>query len=177
MRRVASLQIMLPRATSNLALNASRDEASTTSLGNLFQVHAVKSTLMGDSIKFFTIPEQCRCILCNIINTVWFTVWITFVWFTTLNQASMLNWPFSAAVSIMCNTWDLLQEHLASSEKEEVPHWGVEKWRKHHWVSKAEEQTKLSIPWKISFCVLCSLCCFFCSPKQIFLSTLKEVII
>ena len=30
-------QTRLPRATSSLALNASRDGASTTSLGNLFQ--------------------------------------------------------------------------------------------------------------------------------------------
>ena len=30
-------EIRLPRATSSLALNASRDGASTTSLGNLFQ--------------------------------------------------------------------------------------------------------------------------------------------
>ena len=33
----ASHQTRLPRATSSLALNASRDGASTTSLGNLFQ--------------------------------------------------------------------------------------------------------------------------------------------
>ena len=37
MCRVASLQTMLPRATSSVALNASRDGASTTSSGNLFQ--------------------------------------------------------------------------------------------------------------------------------------------
>jgi len=37
MRRVANHQTRLPRATSSLALNASRDGASTTSLGNLFQ--------------------------------------------------------------------------------------------------------------------------------------------
>ena len=37
MCRVANHQTRLPRATSSLALNASRDEASTTSLGNLFQ--------------------------------------------------------------------------------------------------------------------------------------------
>ena len=36
MCRVANQQTRLPRATSSLALNASRDEASTTSLGNLF---------------------------------------------------------------------------------------------------------------------------------------------
>ena len=36
MRRVANQQPRLPRATSSLALNASRDGASTTSLGNLF---------------------------------------------------------------------------------------------------------------------------------------------
>ena len=37
MCRVVNQQTMLPRATSSLALNASRDGASTTSLGNLFQ--------------------------------------------------------------------------------------------------------------------------------------------
>ena len=37
MCRVTNLQIRLPRATSSLALNASRNGASTTSLGNLFQ--------------------------------------------------------------------------------------------------------------------------------------------
>ena len=36
MCRVANQQTRLPRATSSLALNASRDGASTTSLGNLF---------------------------------------------------------------------------------------------------------------------------------------------
>jgi len=35
--RVANRQTRLPRATSSLALNAFRDRASTTSLGNLFQ--------------------------------------------------------------------------------------------------------------------------------------------
>jgi len=34
---MANHQTRLPRATSSLALNASRDGASTTSLGNLFQ--------------------------------------------------------------------------------------------------------------------------------------------
>ena len=37
MCRVANHYTRLPRATSSLALNASRDGASTTSLGNLFQ--------------------------------------------------------------------------------------------------------------------------------------------
>ena len=37
MCRVDNQQTRLPRATSSLALNASRDGASTTSLGNLFQ--------------------------------------------------------------------------------------------------------------------------------------------
>ena len=37
MCRVANHQTRLPRATSSLALNASRDGASKTSLGNLFQ--------------------------------------------------------------------------------------------------------------------------------------------
>jgi len=37
MCRVAIHQTRLPRATSSLALNASRDGASTASLGNLFQ--------------------------------------------------------------------------------------------------------------------------------------------
>ena len=36
MCRVANHQTRLPRATSSLALNASRDGASTTSLGSLF---------------------------------------------------------------------------------------------------------------------------------------------
>jgi len=37
MCRVVNHQTRLPRATSSLALNASRDGASTASLGNLFQ--------------------------------------------------------------------------------------------------------------------------------------------
>jgi len=37
MCRVANHQTRLPRATSSLAFNASRDGASTASLGNLFQ--------------------------------------------------------------------------------------------------------------------------------------------
>ena len=37
MCRVTNHQTRLPRATSSLALNASRDGASTASLGNLFQ--------------------------------------------------------------------------------------------------------------------------------------------
>ena len=37
MCRVANLQTRLPRATSSVALNASRDGASTTSSGKLFQ--------------------------------------------------------------------------------------------------------------------------------------------
>ena len=37
MCRVANQQPRLPRATSSLAINASRDGASTASLGNLFQ--------------------------------------------------------------------------------------------------------------------------------------------
>ena len=37
MCRVANHQTRLPRATCSLALNASRDGASTASLGNLFQ--------------------------------------------------------------------------------------------------------------------------------------------
>ena len=37
MCRVANHQTRLPRATSSLALNASRDGASTTSLGNLIE--------------------------------------------------------------------------------------------------------------------------------------------
>jgi len=37
MYRVANQQTRLPRATSSLALNASRDGVSTASLGNLFQ--------------------------------------------------------------------------------------------------------------------------------------------
>jgi len=37
MCRVANHQTRLPSATSSLALNASRDGASTASLGNLFQ--------------------------------------------------------------------------------------------------------------------------------------------
>ena len=38
MCRVANQQPRLPRAPSNLALNSFREGASTTSLGNLFQI-------------------------------------------------------------------------------------------------------------------------------------------
>ena len=44
----------LPRATSSLALNASRDGASTTSLGNLFQcvtILCVKNFLLISDLK------------------------------------------------------------------------------------------------------------------------------
>ena len=42
MCRIVSHQTRLPRATSSLAFNASRDGASTTSLGNLFQCDCMK---------------------------------------------------------------------------------------------------------------------------------------
>jgi len=45
--RVANQQPRLPRATSSLALNASRNGAPTASLGNLFPVHAFFKKLVG----------------------------------------------------------------------------------------------------------------------------------
>jgi len=51
MCKVANQQTRLPRATSSLALNASRDGASTTSLGSLFQ--CVTTLWMRFQISFY----------------------------------------------------------------------------------------------------------------------------
>ena len=62
MCRVANHQTRLPRATSSLALNASSNGASTTSLGNLFQcvTTCVKNFLLISNLnllsQFKTIP-------------------------------------------------------------------------------------------------------------------------
>ena len=62
MCRVANHQTRLPRATSSLALNAFRDGASTTSLGNLFQCNitlCVKNFLL---ISNLNLPSQFKTI-------------------------------------------------------------------------------------------------------------------
>ena len=62
MCRVASLQTRLPRATSSVALNASRDGASTTSSGKLFQgatTPCVKNFLL---ISNLNLPSQFKTI-------------------------------------------------------------------------------------------------------------------
>jgi len=56
MCRVANDQTRLPRATSSLALNASRDGASTASLGNLFHCVTtlwVENTCIKAVLKIF----------------------------------------------------------------------------------------------------------------------------
>ena len=55
MCRAANHQTRLPRATSSLALNVSRDGASTTSLANLFQcvtTLSVKNLLLISNLNF-----------------------------------------------------------------------------------------------------------------------------
>ena len=62
MCRVTNQQTRLPRATSSLALNASRDGASTTYLGNLFQcitTLCVKNFLL---ISNLNLPSQFKTI-------------------------------------------------------------------------------------------------------------------
>jgi len=51
MGRVANYQTRLLRDTSSLALNASRDGASTTTLGNLFQCFTKGFTVPEDTVK------------------------------------------------------------------------------------------------------------------------------
>ena len=60
MGRVASHYTRLPRATSSLALNASRDGASSTSLGNLFQcvtTFCVKNFLLKIPLLLEEVPK------------------------------------------------------------------------------------------------------------------------
>jgi len=59
---VANHQTRLPRATSSLALNASRDGASTASLGNLFQ--CVKTYLPLEIFAELWMTEQTFCRTC-----------------------------------------------------------------------------------------------------------------
>ena len=68
MCRVANHQNRLPRATSSLVLNASRDGASTASLGNLFQcvtslsdavpTHATKAQLCRRMVGFSCLDAE-----------------------------------------------------------------------------------------------------------------------
>jgi len=63
MCRVASHYTRLPRATSSLALNASRDGASTIFLGNLFQcitTLCVKNFLLSDAFRTSTNKHQIK---------------------------------------------------------------------------------------------------------------------
>ena len=57
MGRVANHQTRLPRATSSLALNASRDQASTTSLGNLF--HCVTTLCVKNFLLISNLNLPC----------------------------------------------------------------------------------------------------------------------
>ena len=58
MCRVTNHQTRLPRATSSLALNASRDGASTTSLGNLFQRVTTLCMKNGPSHRCYLSPAD-----------------------------------------------------------------------------------------------------------------------
>jgi len=63
MCRVANHQTRLPRATSTLALNASRDGASTASFGNLF--HCVTTLCVKNFLKkyhhhYYAKPQENR---------------------------------------------------------------------------------------------------------------------
>ena len=62
MCRVANQQPRLPRATSSLALNASRDGASTTSLGNLFQCVTTLCMKNFHLISNLNLPSQFKTI-------------------------------------------------------------------------------------------------------------------
>jgi len=74
MCRVANHQPRLPRATSSLALNASRDGASTASLGNRFSAHHPLGEKLPPNIQpkpplsqFKTIPP-CPITVCVLSN-------------------------------------------------------------------------------------------------------------
>ena len=63
MCRVANHQTRLPSATSSLALNASRDGASTASLGNLFQCSNNSTKLQEHEIVLKNSEIKVRFIL------------------------------------------------------------------------------------------------------------------
>ena len=62
MCRVANLQTRLPRATSSVALNASRDGASTTSSGKLFQGATTPCVKNFVLISNLNLPSQFKTI-------------------------------------------------------------------------------------------------------------------
>ena len=59
--RVAIYQIRLPRALSNMALNTSRDRASKTSLGNLFQFSSPDEDIFILDVLHITWKRKIAC--------------------------------------------------------------------------------------------------------------------
>jgi len=73
MGRIANHWTRLPRATSSLALNASRDGASTTSLGNLFQsitTLCVKNFLLMSNLTFPCLSLTPFPLVLSLINPI-----------------------------------------------------------------------------------------------------------
>jgi len=64
--QVTNQQPRLPRATSSLALNASRDGASTASLGNLFQREEMKEQILAEVLHLFSFgASTAPCSACR----------------------------------------------------------------------------------------------------------------
>jgi len=71
MCRVTNQQTRLPRATSSLALNASRDGASTASLGNLFQWNKLCACVCcSRNHRIPTSENICFCLLVMVTSFV-----------------------------------------------------------------------------------------------------------
>ena len=87
MCRVANQQTRLPRATSSLALNASRNGASTASLGNLFQC---VTTLCGSLSLEKIVQEPWRCSTEGHVQWAWLGLGIWEI-FSNLNDSMILG--------------------------------------------------------------------------------------
>ena len=104
MCRVANHQTRLPRATSSLALNASRDGASTTSFSNLFQC---VNTLC---VKTFLLISKLN-LLCLSLRPFLLVLSLS----TLINShfPSCLYVPFKYWKAAMRSPWSLLQAKQA----------------------------------------------------------------
>ena len=111
MCRVTNHQTRLPRATSSLALNASRDGASTTSLGNLFQCVTtlfVKNFLL---ISNLNLPSQFKTI----------PPWI--FWFILVLLPDSLIWQNNSKMTRLLFTTNLLS--CGTKDQSRTWFWGV----------------------------------------------------
>ena len=113
MCKVTNHQTRLPRATSSLALNSSRDGASTTSLGNLFQ--CVTTLCVKKFLLIFNLNLPCLSLkqfplvlsLSTLVNShissslyTPFKYWKATVRFSQSLLFSKLNKPSSLNLSI-----------------------------------------------------------------------------